>query len=107
MPLFLGQFSYSSDAIKALIDSPEDRLQAAKEGVESLGAKLIGIWYAFGEFDGVYLVDAPDNTTAMALPMLLGSSKAFSKVQTTVLMETGEAQQAMRKAADARYRPPA
>ena len=53
------------------------------------------------------LVDAPDNTTAMALPMLLGSSKAFSKVQTTVLMETGEAQQAMRKAADARYRPPA
>ena len=107
MPLFLGQFRYSSDAIKALVDNPEDRLQAARDGVESLGAKLIGIWYAFGEFDGIYLVDAPDNTTAMALPMLLGSSKSFSKVQTTILMDTGEAQQAMRKAADARYRPPA
>ena len=68
MPLFLGQFSYSSDAIKSLVDNPEDRLQAARDGVESLGARLIGIWYAFGEFDGVYLVDAPDNTTAMALP---------------------------------------
>jgi uncharacterized protein with GYD domain len=107
MPLYLGQFSYTSDAIKALVDNPEDRLQAAKDGVESLGAKLIGVWYAFGEFDGVYLVDAPDSTTAMALPMLLGSSKSFSKLQTTVLMETGEAQQAMRKAADAQYRPPA
>jgi uncharacterized protein with GYD domain len=107
MPLFLGQFSYSSDAIKALVDGPEDRLQAAREGVESLGGKLIGFWYAFGEFDGVYLLEAPDSPTAMALPMLLGSSKAFSKVQTTVLMETGEAAQAMRKAAGARYRPPA
>jgi uncharacterized protein with GYD domain len=106
MPLYLGQFSYSSDAIKALVDNPEDRLQAAREGVESLGAKLVGIWYAFGEFDGVYLIEAPDNTTALALPMLLGSSKAFSKVQTTALIETGEAQQALRKAAEARFRPP-
>jgi uncharacterized protein with GYD domain len=106
MPLYLGQFSYSSDAIKALVDNPEDRLEAAREGVESLGAKLVGIWYAFGEFDGVYLIEAPDNTTALALPMLLGSSKAFSKVQTTALIETGEAQQALRKAAEARFRPP-
>lgn len=107
MPLYLGQFSYSSDAIKALVDNPQDRLQAARDGAESVGAKLIGIWYAFGEFDGVYLIDAPDNVTAMALPMLLGASKAFTKVQTTALLETGEAHEAMRKAAEARYRPPA
>ena len=55
MPLYLGRFSYTTDAIKGLVDNPHDRGQAAAEAFESLGAKMIGFWYAFGEFDGVFL----------------------------------------------------
>jgi uncharacterized protein with GYD domain len=107
MPMYLGRFSYSTDAIKALVESPQDRQKAAADGVESAGAKLVGFWYTFGEFDGAYLIEAPDNATATAVPMLIASSGAFSRVETTVLLDMDEAQEAMRKAAGASYRSPA
>ena len=106
MPLYLGRFCYTSDAMKALMNQPQDRSAAARELAESLGGKLLGFWYAFGEFDGVFLVEAPDNASAAALAMAVGSGGALSDVETTVLLDMDEAQDAMRKAAAATYRPP-
>ena len=34
MPLYLGRFSYTTDAMKALLDQPEDRSVAARELAE-------------------------------------------------------------------------
>lgn len=67
---------------------------------------MAGFWYSFGDFDGVLLMDAPDNTTAASLAMLVGGSGALSKFETTVLIDMDQAQEAMRKAAGASYRPP-
>ena len=106
MPLYLGRFSYAQKAIKAMVDQPQDRGKAAAELAESLGGKLTGFWFAFGEYDGVYLMEAPDNATAAALAMAVAGSGALSKVDTTVLLDMDEAQEAMRKAASATYRPP-
>ena len=107
MPLYLGRFSYTADAVKALLNQPQDRSAAAREVAESLGGKLLGFWYAFGEFDGVFLMEAPDNASAAALAMAVGAGGALSEVETTVLLDMDEAQEAMRKAAAATYRPPA
>jgi uncharacterized protein with GYD domain len=107
MPLYLGRFRYTTDAIKAMVANPQDRGKAAAEAAESLGGKLVGFWYSFGEFDGAFLMDAPDNATAAALAMLVGGSGALSNLETTVLLDMSEAQEAMRKAADASYRAPA
>ncbi len=106
MALYLSRFSYSTDAVKALLKEPQDRSVAAREMAESLGGKLLGFWYAFGEFDGVYLMEAPDNASAAAVAMAVGASGAISDVETTVLLDMDEAQNAMRKAAAATYRPP-
>ena len=106
MPLYLGRFSYTTDAMKALLNQPEDRSAAAREVAETLGGKLLGFWYAFGEFDGVFLMEAPDNASAAALAMAVGAGGALSEVETTVLLDMNEAQEAMRKAAAATYRPP-
>ena len=106
MPLYLGRFSYTTDAMKALLDQPQDRSAAAREVAESLGGKLLGFWYAFGEFDAVFLMEAPDNASAAALAMAVGAGGALSEVETTVLLDMDEAQDAMRKAAAATYRPP-
>jgi uncharacterized protein with GYD domain len=106
MPLFLARFSYSTDAMKALLDQPQDRSAAAREMADSLGGKLLGFWYAFGEFDGVFLMEAPDNASAAAVAMAVGASGALSAIETTVLLDMDEAQDAMRKAAAATYRPP-
>ena len=106
MPLYLGRFKYTSDAMKALISQAQDRSAAAREVAESLGGKLLGFWYAFGAFDGVFLMEAPDNASAAALAMAVGAGGALSEVETTVLLDIDEAQDAMRKAAAATYRPP-
>ena len=106
MPVYLDRFSYTPDAIKALLSQPEDRSAAAREVAESVGGKLLGFWYAFGVFDGVFLMEAPDNASAAALAMAVGAGGALSEVETTVLLDMDEAQDAMRKAAAATYRPP-
>lgn len=106
MPLYLGRFSYTTDAMKALLNEPQDRSAAAREVAESLGGKLLGFWFAFGEFDGVFLMEAPDNASAAALAMAVGAGGALSEIETTVLLDMDEAQDAMRKAAAATYRPP-
>jgi uncharacterized protein with GYD domain len=106
MPLYLGRFSYTTDAMRALVSEPQDRSAAAREVAESLGGKLLGFWYAFGEFDGVFLMEAPDNASAAALAMAVGAGGALSDIETTVLLDMDEAQEAMRKAASATYRPP-
>jgi len=106
MPMYLIRFSYSTESVKALVENPGDRAKAVAEAVESLGAKMAGFWYSFGDFDGVLLMDAPDNTTAASLAMLVGGSGALSKLETTVLIDMDQAQEAMRKAAGASYRPP-
>ena len=106
MPVYLGRFSYTADAMKTLMAQPQDRSAAAREVAESLGGKLLGFWYAFGEFDGVFLMEAPDNASAAALAMAVGGGGGLSEVETTVLLDMDEAQEAMRKAAAATYRPP-
>jgi uncharacterized protein with GYD domain len=106
MPLYLGRFSYTTDAIRALVENPQDRAQAAAEAFDSLGAKLLGLWYAFGEFDGVFLAEAPDNVTAAAVAMAVGQAGSFAKFETTVLIDMAEAQEAMGKASGVTYRPP-
>jgi len=106
MALYLSRFSYSTDAVQRLLNEPQDRSAAARELADSLGGKLLGFWFAFGEFDGVFLMEAPDNASAAAVAMVVGASGALSDIETTVLLDMDEAQDAMRKAAAATYRPP-
>ena len=106
MPHYLGRFSYTTDAIRALVDDPQDRGAAAREAFESLGGTLLGYWFCFGEFDGVFIADAPDNATAAAIAMAVAGGGALSKLETTVLIGMDEAQEAMRRAASAKYRTP-
>lgn len=105
MPLYLGRFKYSAAAIKAMIENPQDRGAAAAQTAESLGCKLHGIWWTLGEHDGAFLVEAPDNVAVVALSMAVGASGQVS-TEANVLLDMNEAQEAMRRAADAHFRPP-
>lgn len=105
MPLYLGRFKYSARAIQAMIENPQDRGAAAARTAESLGCKLLGIWWTLGDHDGVFLLEAPDTVTVVALSMAVGASAQIS-TEATPLLDMNEAQEAMRKAAGAEFRPP-
>ncbi len=105
MPLYLGRFKYSAEAMKAMIENPHDRGAAAAQAAESLGCNLHGLWWTLGDRDGAFLLEAPDNVAAVALSMAVGASGQIS-TEVTVLLDMNEAQEAMRRAAAATFRPP-
>lgn len=106
MPMYLSHFSYTSEATQALVHSPQDRAKTAAEAAATLGIEVKGFWYALGEFDGVLLAEAPDNTAMAALAMLVGQSGTLSRFETTALLDMSEAQDAMRAAAGASFATP-
>ena len=106
MPFYLTRFSYTPETWAKLIKNPEDRREAAKQYIESVGGKLHGYWYAFGEHDGYNLWEAPDNVSMAATVLAIGAGGALSSTQTTVLLTVEETMAAMKKASSVKYRPP-
>jgi uncharacterized protein with GYD domain len=105
VPLYLGRFKYSADALKAMVENPQDRGAAAEQAAESLGCKLHGIWWTLGDRDGVFILEAPDSVSVVALSMAIGASGEISS-EATVLLDMNEAQEAMRRAAAVNFRAP-
>jgi uncharacterized protein with GYD domain len=106
MPLYLTRFSYTPETWARLINSPEDRREAARSYIESVGGRLHGFWYAFGPHDGYTLWEAPDNVSMAAVVMAIAAGGALSPVETTVLLTVEETVDAMSRAQQVGYRPP-
>jgi uncharacterized protein with GYD domain len=106
MPLYLTRFSYTPETWARLIGNPEDRRKAAQEYIESVGGKLHGFWYAFGDEDAYTLWEAPDNASMAAVALAITAGGALSSLQTTVLLTVDETMDALRKAQQVGYRVP-
>jgi uncharacterized protein with GYD domain len=103
MGMYLAHFAYTPEAIKGLIESPEDRTQTVGKTCESLGGKLHGLWYTFGDYDGYVLSELPDDAAAAAFAMTVLASGAIAKLETTPLMTASQAVDAFKRAGDATY----
>ena len=106
MPMYLTRFSYTPETWARLAKNPEDRRDAAKSYIESVGGKLHGFWYAFGEYDAYNLWEAPDNVSMAAVAVAISAGGALSKFETTVLMTVDETLDALKRANSVGYRPP-
>jgi uncharacterized protein with GYD domain len=104
--LYLSKFSYTPETWQRLIANPEDRREAAKSYIESVGGKLHGFWYAFGTHDGYNLWEAPDNVSMAAVALAISGGGALSSFETTVLLNVEETMEALEKAGAIRYRAP-
>ena len=106
MPFYLVQASYTSQATAAMVKSPQDRAAAVRPVIERMGGKLHGLWFAFGDYDAVVIAEMPDNASAAAVALAVGSSGGISSYRTTPLLTTAEAMEAMKKAGGTGYQPP-
>jgi uncharacterized protein with GYD domain len=106
MPLYLTRFSYTPETWARLAKNPEDRRAAAKRYIESVGGKLHGFWYAFGEHDGYNLWEAPDNVSMAATAIAISGGGALSSFHTTILLTVEETLDALKKASEIGYRAP-
>jgi uncharacterized protein with GYD domain len=107
MAIYLTRFSYTPETWTRMIQNPEDRREAARSYIESVGGKLLGFWYGFGEHDGWNLWEAPDNVSMTAVALAIGSGGALRSIETTVLLSVEELMEALKKAKSVKYRAPA
>ena len=104
MPTYLLQVSYTPEAWKALIQSPQNRLEAVRPAIERLGGRIVTGWFAFGDYDIVAVTEFPTNVEAAAIAVAFAAGGACKSVKTTPLLSAEEAIQAIKKAAGSGYR---
>ncbi len=108
MAFYLIKANYSTDAIKAMVNNPQDREVAARKAIEALGGTLHHFFFALGDADVIALIEVPDDKTVVAGSLIISASGNFSKYSTTKLMTSSEAMAAMSMAKDvvSAYTPP-
>ena len=106
MPLYMSQFSYTPEAWAALARNPEDRSEAIRGLAESMGARLVSFHYSFGDYDGVLMVEAPDEKTVAAMILAAVSAGHVKAIKTTTLLTAEDGMEVFRRAGEATYRAP-
>ena len=79
MATFVSTIKFTEQGIKAIGDTTK-RATALKSAAKKMGVKVKDIYWTLGEHDGLLIFDAPDDETATALLLHLGS---LGNVQTT------------------------
>ena len=98
MAVFMTQFSYTTEAWQVMVKNPQDRSGVLKGLVEKLGGTLIGLYFCFGEFDGVALYEYPDDVTCAGGTIAVISAGHLKAGKTTKLLSVDEMVNAMKKA---------
>lgn len=106
MPLYMTHFVYTSDAWSALVKNPQNREEVLRALIEKLGGRLVSFYYSFGEYDGVFISEMPDETTVTAAVLAAITPGHVKAVKTTVLLTTEQTMEAMRKAGGQTYQGP-
>ncbi|MEX2560929.1 MAG: GYD domain-containing protein [Pirellulales bacterium] len=72
MATFVSTIKFSEQGIKNVKDTCK-RAEAFKGAAKKMGVKVRDIFWTLGPFDGLMILDAPDDETATALMLQLGS----------------------------------
>ncbi len=97
MPKYLIQASYTADGLKGLMkDMASGRKAAIEKALGSVKAKLECLYYSFGDYDAVLIVDGPDNISAAAVAFAVCSTGVV-RTKTTPLLSIEETDKALQK----------
>ena len=108
MAKYVTFFSYTAEAAARMVADPEDRAEAARTVVEGVGGRLEGLYWMFGDHDGLVIYDVPDATIAAAVAIAVAASGRMKSMKTVQLLDAGEIQGALEsaKAIATTYKPP-
>jgi uncharacterized protein with GYD domain len=106
MALYMTQFAYTPQAWAALAKKPEDRGAAFGQLIERLGGKFQGIYYCFGEYDGMVIYEAPDNETATAAIVAAVAPGHLKATKTTPLFTMEQQLKILERAGGTTYAAP-
>jgi uncharacterized protein with GYD domain len=106
VPYYLYQSAYTPEAWAAQIKNPQDVRERTQAIIEQLGGRVIGTWYAFGEYDTVSIAEFPDNVGFATVAIAFAAGGALKAAKTTPLLTVEEGLEALKNAKGAPYQPP-
>ncbi len=108
MPKYVSFFSYSSETWERMISAPGDRTAALRQVLDSVGGSLDAMYWMFGDYDGMVIIDVPDSVTAAAVSVAAGSSGAFKHLETHELFTQEQLGETLARARNTTqvYQPP-
>jgi uncharacterized protein with GYD domain len=106
MAFYMIQGAYTVEAIATMAKNPQDRSVPVRELVQKIGGRLISLYFCFGEYDVVVLVELPDDSAATAVAMAAISPGHLKAYKTTKLFTVEETMEAMRKAGSLAFQGP-
>jgi uncharacterized protein with GYD domain len=108
MPYYLYKWVYKDPAIQAMIETPQDRPAELDKAVRAFGGTVHQFFFAFGDCDGIAIVEFPDHESCAACVLTLSGAGGNAHLTTTVLITAHEGEEAMHRARIVRsgYRPP-
>jgi uncharacterized protein with GYD domain len=80
MATFITMLKLTPQGVANIQDTGK-RAAAFKAAARKMGCKVTSVYWTLGAFDGVVVFDAPDDETATALMLALGS-RGFVQTQT-------------------------
>ncbi len=95
---YMMLFRYTPEAQAALVSNPEDRSQAIGDLLQEAGGQMESYYYCFGEYDGVFTFQAPEDETAQAIAHAVASTGTIAHERMINLQTTEEKMQTLQKA---------
>jgi uncharacterized protein with GYD domain len=94
MPRYVTLINWTEQGIASFKDTV-DRYEAAQQQFEQLGVRFVDVYWTLGEHDIVSVVEAPDDESATAALLALGSQgnvrtktmRAFSREEMRAVIE--------------------
>ena len=94
MSTYVALVNYTERGIQHIRDSPK-RLDAVRRQLEEMGGSLKSFYLTMGEYDIVFVYEAPDDATSSRFLLLLGQSgfvrtktmKAFDAEQMSAIIQ--------------------
>jgi uncharacterized protein with GYD domain len=93
---------YTSEAWAKMIENPGDRVAAVRKTAEAVGCKLDTFFWSMGQDDYLAIIDAPDDLTAGAVAVAVGSSGSLRNLRTIKLFSPEDGRKLLEKAKGAR-----
>lgn len=99
MAIYITQGRYSDQAMKGMVDHPQDRGPAVGALIKAAGGKMLDYYVTMGEYDFMILVEADAGADEMlSALMVAGATGGVTGLKTTQAFTTTQAKSAMEKA---------
>jgi uncharacterized protein with GYD domain len=88
MTVHIVQGRYTDQAIKGMVQAPEDRAPAVAALIEACGGRMLHYFVTFGDYDFMVISEGADDDRLMAGLLAAAASGGVTDLRTTRAMST-------------------